>query len=238
MSTVRTLAQLRTEVLQRADIDSSTDFVDVSVGGEVDRYINESIRELFDLLVESAGQEFYITTDTVTMDGSGSVTLPSDFYLMKMVSYQESSTSNYPLEPITLRETWRTQESAAWYRGYPHRRDIRYRIQGDFSGTDGAHVQSLHYFPASSTGTLLLHYVPQPPTLDEDADTWDGFNGWEEYVIIDAALKILEKEQNPATDPLLLRKAQLTERIKFMGAQQDHGFPETVSDEYDGYGNY
>lgn len=55
-------------------------------------------------------------------------------------------------------------------------------------------------------------YVPYPTLPVMDADTIDGCNGWEEFIIIDVALKCAGKEE---TDPSLLmaRREQMQARL-------------------------
>ena len=60
MARTRTRLELRDEVRQRADMVYS-DFVSDS---EINRYINESISELYDMLIAAKGQEWYMRTYT------------------------------------------------------------------------------------------------------------------------------------------------------------------------------
>lgn len=56
----------------------------------------------------------------------------------------------------------------------------------------------------------------------------DDFNGWSEYVIIDAAIKCLVKEESDVS-VLLLEKKQVMNRIEAMASNRD-GEPERVTD--------
>lgn len=75
---------------------------------------------------------------------------------------------------------------------------------------------------------LNLEYAPPFTDLVNDADTFDGINGWEEFVEIDAAIKCLNKEE---TDPgtLLLEKAEIVARIEKM-RRRDFANPERTRD--------
>lgn len=57
----------------------------------------------------------------------------------------------------------------------------------------------------------------------------DDFNGWSEYVVIDAAIKCLIKEESDVT-VLLAEKAAIKKRIEDMAANRDSGEPECVTD--------
>tara|TARA_R110000824_G_scaffold362239_1_gene550158 strand:+ start:105 stop:971 length:867 start_codon:yes stop_codon:yes gene_type:complete len=58
---------------------------------------------------------------------------------------------------------------------------------------------------------------------------FDFYSGWDEYIIIDSAIKMLLKEEADVT-ALLLQKNQLRERIITESQNRDAGEPETVTD--------
>jgi len=79
------------------------------------------------------------------------------------------------------------------------------------------------YEPPTGGETARLRYIQCAPTLDDDADTFDGVNGWEELIVLDAAIDIVNKqERNPAA--LLERRAGEERRIQGM-AFRDAGAP-------------
>jgi hypothetical protein len=57
----------------------------------------------------------------------------------------------------------------------------------------------------------------------------DGFNGWEEYIIVDAARKIVRKEEGDTAD-LERDKAGLLIRIESEAANRDIGQPQSAAD--------
>lgn len=77
----------------------------------------------------------------------------------------------------------------------------------------------------------------------DDAVTLDGIAGWEEYVIIDAAIKAQIKQERPI-DELMVQKAAMKLRIESMAEGRDAGQAHHVSDVmslngwgYDGFGS-
>lgn len=62
-----------------------------------------------------------------------------------------------------------------------------------------------------------------------DAVTVDGIAGWEEYVVIDAAIKAQIKQDNPI-DGLVMQKASMLKRIEAMAEGRDAGQAVHVSD--------
>jgi hypothetical protein len=68
-----------------------------------------------------------------------------------------------------------------------------------------------------------------PTYLTSDSDLFDGYSGWEEYVIVDAAIKCLEKEESN-TAALMNRKAYLIKRIEEAAGNRDAAFSPRIAD--------
>lgn len=66
-------------------------------------------------------------------------------------------------------------------------------------------------------------------TIWDDSTSLDGIAGWEEYIIIDAAIKAQIKQENDI-QPLLIQKAEITQRIQAMAEGRDAGQAHHVSD--------
>jgi hypothetical protein len=77
--------------------------------------------------------------------------------------------------------------------------------------------------------TLRLFYVPKFTPFVLDADTMDGVNGWEEYIVVDAAMKALAKEESDVS-VLMARKQALIQRLDAETQNRDAGSPATVGD--------
>jgi len=220
---VRTRAQLRTEAYQRADLEGAVAYIDQA---EADRYINSSIADLYDLLIQYFGPEPYLATQTITLTGATEYNLDDEFYLLKGVDAVEGS-NNYPLLPYDFEDRHR---SAYEYFHYPHpNSSLRYRLLGTLTDATGVYQPKIRFTPTEATGTVTVWYIPRAPDLGDDTDSWDGFNGWEEYVVVDAAIKMLEKEESD-TSSLMQRKMLLIERIRTMAAMYNGHHPEVVSD--------
>jgi len=86
--------------------------------------------------------------------------------------------------------------------------------------------------PAISTSALLSI------TLVNYEQTIDGISGWEEYVIVDSAIKCKDKEETEVT-VLAARKMGLKKRIEDVAANRDPGTASRTADvlsSYYGYG--
>lgn len=77
--------------------------------------------------------------------------------------------------------------------------------------------------------TVRILYVPRAVTLVNNADAVDGVNGWEEYIVADACIKALAKEESDVT-VFMARKGALLERLNGEITNRDAGSPATVSD--------
>ena len=77
--------------------------------------------------------------------------------------------------------------------------------------------------------TLRLLYVPRATVLTADVDVVDGVNGWEEYIVVDACIKALAKEESD-TSSFVARKAALLERLNGEITNRDAGSPACVAD--------
>lgn len=79
---------------------------------------------------------------------------------------------------------------------------------------------------ASSGANVVVEYIPVCPTLVEDSDTFDGVNGWEEAVVLWAAVKVFQKKRLPIGDLAGQYQAMLA-RIRANG-YQDPGSPPMI----------
>lgn len=209
----RTLLQLRTEVLQRINTENADNFV---TSAEVDRNINQSIKAWRDMIIENRGQEFFSDFTDLVLTGAGSYALPTDCYQLLSVTlvYGGEYTA---LRPYNMGDG----ASLANIKGNV---PMRYRLTGG---------NMITIVPLQSTGyTLSITYVPHFTDLSADGDTVEVYNGWDEWFILDAAMKILEKE-NTDTSQLFVRKQEAEMRIIAQASFGDRGFPEGVTEVWD-----
>lgn len=205
MATV-TLADLKTRCRERADMVDS-DFIEDS---ELLSYINASYAELYDILVSKF--EDYYTLDPVgfTISSGNTYNLPADFYKLRGVDLSLNGRW-IPVPKFNFQDRNRTNRTA-----YKQ----RYRIIGN----------KLHISPTdNANGTYQLWYIPAYTLLSLDSDELDGVNGWEEYVVIDVAIKMLAKEESSTTQ-LEREKDAMLRRITNMAENRDIDQPETVTD--------
>lgn len=203
-----TLTQFRTRTRQRADMENSNFVSDSELTG----YVNKSISELYDLLVSSNSEYFLSSSTTVVASGESTITLPADFYKLRGVDFYLGGRWT-DLEQFNFNE--RNLDSATNLIGC----HVKYRLQG----------ATIKLIPEDNVdGQYRVWYTPLPTELSSDSDSFEGINGWEEYVVVDAAIKCLQKEESSTTD-LEKAKAHLGKRVADMAAKRDSAKPKTIT---------
>tara|TARA_R110002126_G_scaffold197951_1_gene345655 strand:- start:486 stop:1115 length:630 start_codon:yes stop_codon:yes gene_type:complete len=184
---------------------------------ELNGYINSSYAELYDILVTTFA-DYYITNSELTISSGNDIPVPSDFYKLRGVDYQLSTNEWINLYKFNFeRRNSKNRDTIRTYRGEPTR---QYRLLGS----------NITIEPEDqATGTYRVWYVPNYTKLSDDTDTVDGVNGWEEYIVIDAAIKMALKEESDIQG-LLIQKGAILKRITDASNERDVGEPETIAD--------
>lgn len=211
------LGQIRLLAQQEADRVNSN-FVSTP---EWNTYINQSAFELYDLLV-TLYEDYYVKAPFVfTTDGVNSqYTLPTDFYKLMGVDCGLGASNNawVTLSKFDFIERNRyvyPNVTSTFFGVF----NMRYRLVGN----------TLDFIPVPSAGQYMrMWYIPRMEMLLKDTDVLDGVSGWTEYVVVDAAIKALEKEESD-TSALQMRKAALLKRIEDSAMNRDAGQPDTIS---------
>ena len=85
----------------------------------------------------------------------------------------------------------------------------------------------------SLRGTVQLWYIPQHTSLTSDTDVVSVSVpvGWEDYVCLHAAIRLLQREESD-TGPLLAEREGEKQKIIEMAAMRDSGTPGQMGDYY------
>lgn len=214
MTTV-TLLQLRTDVRQRADMVNSTFCTDAEING----YINKSYKEFFDLLVDAV-EDYSLTTESFTLTDAalGVHALPAGFY--KLRGLDDLTNSDYPRS--VRRYNWNERNDFNTYQTVvsPYKfSNVMYRVVG---------ANLLLLPPQNAAKPYKLWYVAIPADLSGDSDSFEAINGWDQYVVLDAAIKCLLKEESDVSG-LLGERSKIIARIQDMKNSRDDGLPEKIS---------
>lgn len=217
-STTLTLTQLQTAIRQRCNFENSQFVTDT----ELTSYINQSYFELYDLIVQKYGDNYYVQTPYVfTTDGvTQFYPLPSDFYKLLGVDLALSNTvdSFVTIRPFNFSD--RNRYAVPNFQSFYGVTNLRYRLNNN----------SLWLTPIPAANqTIRIFYVPEMTTLVSGTDTVDGISGWTEYIIVDGCIKCLEKEESDVS-VFMAQKQALIQRIEAAAENRDAANPMTVSD--------
>lgn len=207
-----TLSDLRTRVRQRADMVDS-DFV---TDAELTTYIQQSYRRLYNLIITTFS-DWYVDdpVEFTIASGSNTYTLPATFYKLIAVDFKLNG------EWVEVRRYTMTERNrrtnGAWRIFHPTN---MYRLMNG----------KLRFIPTDNAqGTYRYWAVSKPNIPTADSDTIEGENGWDEFVVLDAAIKCLNKEESDTTI-LQLELAQVKEDILINANSYDEGGSERVED--------
>lgn len=216
MSRTVTLSDIHYQARLRADKVGST----YIKKDELTSYVNSSYAELYDLLVGAYGNDYYLKLYTfATSNGVDEYSLPADFYKLIGIDFKITASRRLTLRPFQFNERNRYQEGAYWS-AVVGISGPRYHLQAD----------KIKFRPKPDGNyDIDFWYIPACPILVNDADTIDGVNGWEEYIFVDCAIKMLSKEESDVSH-LEIQKQRLIQRINTMAENRDAGQTFRVSD--------
>lgn len=216
MARTRQLLEMRDDAYKRADEENNTARFPTD---EVDRYVNQGIAAVYDLLVDARGQEYYEATpaDTV-MTTAQTYPLPSTFYQLIKARIIVGVRQSWDLEPFTNAEE-SIIEDAQTASG-----PLYYQLRAG----------NIYVSPIPTAGlTLRIRYVPASPVIPSSpgTGTFDGINGWEEYAVLYAAKCMATKNAEWDTvQALSAELAAMQQRIKGLAYRRDRGHPERIQD--------
>lgn len=166
----------------------------------LNEYINRGIAKLYGKLVSARGSDYYEKSATFTT-----------------VSGQQS----YPMS------AWTPATTDFWQLLQVEITDGSFkRVLQPFMRKEHAKF-SEYSVPAGFV--ITIYYVPFASRLTLDADAFDGINGWEEWVIRDAVIEALNKEESDVSVHKN-RQAEIEHEITSLSTDRDAGWPERIVD--------
>lgn len=218
---VSALSDLVQRVRYRSDQENSTFVSDT----ELEQYIHESYFELFDLIIESEGPTHFWETYTFStvagqanyrmLDSEDANGRPLDIYKIIGVDVTVDGYAR-PIRPFRFPERNRWADDTG---GWTDHRSVFYRFVTKINSS-GALAGGRQYRevifqpPPQAVHTVTIQYIPTPIEMSESGteQRFLHYAHWDEYIVVDAAAKVLEKEESDAQH-LYRRKAELRERI-------------------------
>lgn len=199
----------------------------------VNGYINEALEE-YHLVLTDAGHPqretrttLTTTTGTTLVDGwpaNQFVELPADFLQLRGVSIDTGSTQ-IPLRPFTEREV---SVDVGWTLA-PAGQPERFRVSRN---DDGEYILRL-LPPSNSAYTLVVVYTPTITQLSADGDTFNFFPGTAEFVVCDAALKVLEDDgvqEGNQYQAIMARRERAASRLALFARKSNRAGPSGMID--------
>lgn len=233
-SGILSLGELRTLSRQRADRLNSKFVTDP----ELNTYINQSYYELYDLLITLYEDFFVAAPALLVTDGQAQqYSLPDG-----ILTFKDTAGNNFipkPLYKLLGVDCGLALTSNAWvtlhkFDFIARNRYVFPNITSTFLGVFNLRYRlfgnTLFFIPTPSAGQYIrLWYAPRLIELLKDTDLCDGVSGWTEYLVVDAAIKILQKEESDVS-VLAAQKVALIDRINSSAMNRDAGQPDTISD--------
>lgn len=224
------LSSLVTRVRRRSDQENSTFVSDA----ELEQYIQESYFELYDLLIEAFGPEQFLDTYTSTTV-AGTDTYALRTYVGEEVLEEGQEGADIDYRPLNIYKTLGLdvdingffspiRPGTVYDRGHKGDDTQGWSTHGSpryFLTTDIAQpyqCRRVHFYPTPRAAhNWRLLYIPTPVPLSDAADATGQhflhYAHWDEYIVLDAAAKVMEKEESDST-PLLRRLEAMRQRIR------------------------
>lgn len=239
------LSDLVTRVRRRADMENSTFCSDL----EIQEYIEQSYGALYDLMIASGAGEMIATQTqahttvantaeyTIYDDGDGASDVAKVYKIIKVTAQFDGKYR--PIKPGQLHDYFsHADRDGQW----SDRRDVRYvslLVSDDGLASSAPFERNIAFYPTPPAGySFKVFYIPYPiDWSDNSAYVMQGYSGWEEYVVCDAAAKCLEKEESDPTF-LLTRRDQAAQRVLRHMATMNHDYAGKVRNIDIEHGNY
>lgn len=245
-STTMTLGQLMSATRQRADMfpaGYAPSLVNTNyfvTDPELISYINQSFFELYDLLV-TLDEEYYIATPVIFTTDGASFLFPLPDGTIQFTNAITGATGFVapPAYKVTGVDLGISAGNNAWvtldrFQMIERNKYVYPQVTSTFMGVLRCKYKILgnnlmFIPPPAGNQQVRIWYIPRLTTLAALTDVCDGISGWTEYIITDAAIKCLQKEESD-TGNLMTQKAALIKRIEDAATSRDFGRPATISD--------
>lgn len=184
---VTTLLAIRNRAKQESDNVGQSVLTDP----EWDSLIQSSYQELYALIAQNFGCDYFTqgtSAYSFTTDGINQLfTLPD-------------GTGAYPAFFKLLGVDLQVSSPAQWV------------TLTEFAFADRNKYSQFNTQIPPAGQVIRVYYVPRLTLPTLDVDTIDGVNGWEEYLVVDACIKALAKEESDVS-VMMARKQALIERL-------------------------
>lgn len=217
MARTRTLAQLRADVLWQADREGSTLR---NASAYVDRAINQSIAEFREAVSDGGDPYFLLKYSGSLSVGPADSTVHFGTVDLSSLNPSHQRVYGFDIQDQANGGIWRSLDSAM----FRERNDL----QRTFTVGNAQPRQffqyersTIAYAPASDVSyPFLIWYLPVHTDLVADDDTFDGINGWEDWVVFNAVARLLLRDRDEHLERFESERQRLMSRILHVGRQR------------------
>ncbi len=202
-----TLEQLIARIRRRADMADDPSVTDADI---TDIINCSSWPELYDLRIRGYGNDSDCSAGSPTVTGAD-MQFPTDFYALRKIFVVDNGRATA----------------------------LKRATDDEMASGFGSKGKPTHYFFTGNACLLLpepdatyqyaFMYYPSAPVLVDPADTIDDVNGWTEFIVVDAAMQLLQREESDVS-VLMAQKEALRQRIQQAAANRDQASPPRVTD--------
>lgn len=217
---------------------------------EIKRRIDEAATDLYDKLIANLGEDYFVRTKIIDQGNFTDVhNLPDDFY--RLCAVHEARPKGYLDDDG--RDVYEFRDMTPFQRGdmtrllnIPINNDgpyfyrltaIRHRVEV-LGVTSSYMYDQIEVFPNRSEGGYMrVSYIPRLIAYNEVSENatapdldpiYPGIAGWEEYVVLCVAIRLLAKEESDTSD-LRAERDRIEARIESLKSRRDVGRPEMVT---------
>lgn len=207
------VATLKERCRKRSDQENSNFISDE----ELLDFINSAYAEFYGLIA-TVYEDYYVSSaDIDTVSGANLYNLPSDFFKMLGVDYKADTDEVVEVKKFEFVE--RNRLGNAFYESNSET-NLRYKLLGN----------TITFVPAPPSGKKIrLWYIPSAPVLTADTQVIDGINGYEEMIINEVCIRIMNKQEQD-NSPFVGAKRAVMQRIQDEAPNRDAGKPSKVGD--------
>lgn len=197
----RELADSETSAPEEAHVDDP----------ELLGYFNASLGIWHGLITKAVPERYEATPQTITADGSIGYALPADYFATLGVDYEFDTDAYIELDRLMVPERNKYPGTGL---------AVAYRIRGD----------EVALFPRPLSGTYKHLYVKTATLfVDNGSSSIDGVNGWEQWMVHDVAVRMLNKAQIDST-ALVKERDRIQREMEIAAADREMGTPMRVVD--------
>lgn len=216
----KTLGELRVITRELADMSTDDPTTHFASDPQLDRRINEALRDLYNLLLQAYGHEYYVESRTLeTVSGEGSLLLPRDFYRLLGVRASESAgTYWHPLDPFEYQDVARLESVTAG-----SVRTYRYRVR--------AETLAILPVPRTTGHKIRIDYIPSLSELLNEDEKCIPCAGWEKWACLTAAIDLATREENyELVQVLVPQRNTIQKQLEQLAGERDAARPIRIQD--------